>query len=116
MPDDPEIHHMKLTVGSGPGQIPRIIDRIAEREALHRVTHSDHDACDIPAKHSRLPVIGLSAAHALVGGIDGYRLHGDQKIPRARYGFRQIQIDQCLGIVDGQGFEMSNGFQEAGSR
>ena len=69
------------------------------------------DAGRIPAQHFRLAVFRRAVlAHLGVDGVDGNGLDGDEQVAPRGDGHGQLDVEQGVGIRDGQAVVVGDGF------
>jgi hypothetical protein len=109
-PDDALVHEVQLAVRARSLVAAGVVHLVAGLEELNLLSHRLHHARGVVAED--LQLAGLQPRHAALGvhGIDRDRLHLDQQVAALRPRGIDLDVDERLRVLDGQGFVVAYGF------
>ena len=109
--DDALVDQLKFAVAAGTVDGARVPDFISYLEQGDVGADGRDDASRIPAQHFRLAFFRRAVlAHLGVDGIDGNGLDGDEQVAPRGDGHGQLDVEQGVGIGDGQAVAVGDGF------
>jgi hypothetical protein len=106
----PLVHTLVLGIAALTLQRAGIPDPVTGAEVFHFRAHGFHHPGGIKPQHPVTGLIQRPLAQLGVDGIHRHRLHGHQQIPGT--GRRQVQLDilQCVHIINGSGLVETDRF------
>jgi hypothetical protein len=108
---DALVHRVQLGVGAGPDDGAGVVHAVAHLEVLHARADGLDRAHGVPAQHLGLARFGRGVLADLgVHRVDRHGLHAHQQVARGGHGRGQFDVLQRLGVVDGKGLVVADGF------
>ncbi|MNS96930.1 hypothetical protein D3C72_1312480 [compost metagenome] len=111
MADDALVDQLEFAVAARAVDGARVPDFVSDLEQGDVGADGGDDAGCIPAQHFRLAVFRRAVlAHLGVDGVDGNGLDGDEQVAPRGGGLGQLDVEQGVGIGDGQAVAVGDGF------